>query len=270
MKLNIIKNLTAINFNDKNDENRIKYIVIHYFGSLGTAESVSNYFKSAYRGASAHYSLDEGNNVYQSVEDGDIAWHCGTSGKYVHKVCRNSNSIGIEVRPHKLSTKTMNASDKDWYFTNEVIDNLVEFTQYLMDKYNVPVENVIRHYDVTGKLCPRPFVGDDINEYNKKTGNQMWSEFKSRLVNRKENNNIVDTSEKNEVSENIKVTTFESYKVKVTADVLNYRKGPGTSYKINGQIRDKGIYTIVYEVNGWGKLKSGAGWICLQYTSRVN
>lgn len=59
------------------------------------------------------------------------------------------------------------------------------------------------------------------------------------------------------------------YKVKVTADALNYRKGPGTNYGINGTITDKGVYTIVEEKDGWGKLKSGAGWISLKYTSRV-
>lgn len=60
-----------------------------------------------------------------------------------------------------------------------------------------------------------------------------------------------------------------SYKVKVTADALNVRAGAGTKYKVNTVIRDKGIYTIVETKNGWGKLKSGAGWISLSYTKRV-
>ena len=61
----------------------------------------------------------------------------------------------------------------------------------------------------------------------------------------------------------------KTYKVRITADVLNIRKGPSTSYGIIGQIKDKGIYTIVEEKNGWGKLKSGAGWICLTYTKKL-
>lgn len=69
---------------------------------------------------------------------------------------------------------------------------------------------------------------------------------------------------------NITATPSSShYKVKITASALNYRKGPGVSYAINGTITDRGIYTIVEESNGWGKLKSGAGWINLKYTSRV-
>jgi hypothetical protein len=62
---------------------------------------------------------------------------------------------------------------------------------------------------------------------------------------------------------------FKPYKIKVTAGVLNIRAGAGTSYKINGTIKDKGVYTIVEEKSGWGKLKSGAGWIYLGYTKKV-
>ena len=61
----------------------------------------------------------------------------------------------------------------------------------------------------------------------------------------------------------------ESYKVKITVDALNIRAGAGTSYRVNGIIRDKGIYTIVSTSGSWGKLKSGAGWICLDYTKRI-
>ena len=60
--------------------------------------------------------------------------------------------------------------------------------------------------------------------------------------------------------------TSSTFLVKVTASALNIRKGPGTNYSITGCIRDKGTYTIVQQQNNWGKLKSGAGWICLDYT----
>ena len=62
--------------------------------------------------------------------------------------------------------------------------------------------------------------------------------------------------------------TSTSYLVKVTANALNIRKGPGTNYAIVGCITDKGSYTIVEENNGWGKLKSDAGWINLNYTKK--
>lgn len=121
-------------------------------------------------------------SVYQCVEDNNIAWHCGTSGAYVHPRCRNENSIGIEVRPYKLDKSTArSAAPADWYFPPEIVDNLVVFTQMLMQKYNVPLENVVRHYDVTGKWCPRPWMGDDTNTYYGTSGNEQWKKFKERL-----------------------------------------------------------------------------------------
>ena len=59
---------------------------------------------------------------------------------------------------------------------------------------------------------------------------------------------------------------FTPYVVKVTADVLNVRSGPGTNYGITTKVKKGEAYTIVEEKNGWGKLKSGAGWISLEYT----
>lgn len=64
----------------------------------------------------------------------------------------------------------------------------------------------------------------------------------------------------------------ETYLIKTTCDWLNIRKGPGKDYEITGSIREpkgaKKCYTITEERNGWGRLKSGAGWICLGYTVR--
>lgn len=66
----------------------------------------------------------------------------------------------------------------------------------------------------------------------------------------------------------IAVKTFMPYTVRVTANVLNVRSGPGTGYKITTSIKKNEVYTIVEEKNGWGKLKSGAGWISLKYTKK--
>lgn len=61
------------------------------------------------------------------------------------------------------------------------------------------------------------------------------------------------------------------YLVKVTVDELNIRKGAGTNYAVVGCIKDKGTYTIIEEQNGWGLLKSKAGWISVsdKYVKRV-
>ena len=63
------------------------------------------------------------------------------------------------------------------------------------------------------------------------------------------------------------VTTSKfPYLVRVTAGTLNVRAGAGTNYKVTTQVKKNQVYTIVDEKDGWGKLKSGAGWISLKYT----
>lgn len=144
----------------------IKYIVIHYTANNGdTAKNNADYFANKSNlSASAHYFVDE-NEVWQSVKDTDTAYHCGTTGTYKHPNCRNANSIGIEM----CSRKDANGK---YYFKNATIKNAANLTKELMKKYNIPVENVIRHYDVTGKICPAPMVTDE----------SLWKEFKSMLT----------------------------------------------------------------------------------------
>lgn len=60
-----------------------------------------------------------------------------------------------------------------------------------------------------------------------------------------------------------------SYRVKITASVLNVRKGPGTKYAVATTVKKGEVYTIVGESGGWGKLKSGVGWIKLSYTAKL-
>ena len=159
--MEIKRNITTKNF-DSGSINRIKYIVVHFTANNGdTAYGNTNYFKS-YRGASAHYFIDE-NGIYQSIEDKNIAWHCGAK-KYKHSTCRNSNSLGVELCSRK-------DSKGNYYFMDKTVDNAIELVKMLMAKYNVPIANVIRHYDVTGKNCPEPFVRDI----------KSWQNFKDRL-----------------------------------------------------------------------------------------
>ena len=91
----------------------VSYIVIHYTGNDDdTAKANANYFHGNDVDVSAHFFVDE-TNIYQSVELRDTAWHCGTTGKYYHTKCRNSNSFGIEMTTdgaYKVSAKTIENS----------------------------------------------------------------------------------------------------------------------------------------------------------------
>lgn len=78
--------------------------------------------------------------------------------------------------------------------------------------------------------------------------------------------NLGGTSKTSSKASTTKVKTF---KVKVTAFTLNVRKGASTKYGISTVVHRNEVYTIVATQGNWGKLKSGAGWICLDYTKRV-
>lgn len=168
--MNIDKNYPCHTSNHrKGRRDNIKYIVIHYVGATGSAlNNVKYYGSTANIGASAHYYVGhalENGAVYQSVNDENCAWHCGSeSGKYYHD-CRNDSSIGIEMCCHK-------DKNGNWYFDDITVENAIKLTKELMKKYNIPIENVIRHYDVTHKICPAPFVNNE----------SAWENFKSQLV----------------------------------------------------------------------------------------
>ena len=169
--MEVTKKLTPYKITKKNDKNRVKYIVVHYFGGLSTAENLLDYWYRQYVGASAHYIVGHDGKLHQCVEDGDIAWHCGAQ-KYVHPECRNSNSIGIEMAVRKKDSSTLLASDPDWYFEPATEQAAQDLVREKMQEYGIPVENVLRHYDVTGKICPSPYV----------TNGEAWQAFKAGLA----------------------------------------------------------------------------------------
>ena len=143
----------------------IKYIVIHFTSNNGdTALNNCNYFSGENRGSSAHYFVGD-DGIYQSVPDKWAAWAVGGTNIYKHRYCRNMNSISIEMCSRV-------SADGKYYIDDDVVEQTIELTKYLMNKYNVPVENVLRHYDVWDKKCPEPFVRQP----------ELWENFKKRLI----------------------------------------------------------------------------------------
>lgn len=167
--MEINKLLTTLNYNERTSR-EIKYLVIHYVGALGGAQANCKYYANNFVGASAHYFVGHDGEIWQSVRDKDIAWHCGAKA-YTHPACRNSNSIGIEMCVRKHDTAHLGAEDKDWYFEAATVSATLQLTRELMAAYNIPLSNVLRHYDVTGKCCGNPYVIDA----------DMWDKFKEAL-----------------------------------------------------------------------------------------
>ena len=143
----------------------LSFLVFHYVGATGGARNNAKYYgRTPGIGASAHYFVDHAPNaeVWASVPEGDTAWHCGAKS-YRHPTCRNANSIGIEMCCHQDASG-------GWYIDEATMAAAAELGRDIMARYGIPLENVLRHYDVTGKLCPRPLI-----EENK------WTAFKARL-----------------------------------------------------------------------------------------
>ena len=223
---------------DRRTGKKVKYIVVHYTGTKASAKNNCIYFGGGDRNASADYFIDKDGTIYKFNENCAkyYSWHCGDGkGKYG---ITNSNSIGIEV---------VSAGEE---FTKDQIKSLKKLVNAIQSDYGVKDGNVVRHYDASHKLCPAPYCGTDKKD---KKWKELWKTITSSTTSN-------PTSTKKE---------DKSYKVKITCDSLNIRSGPGTKYNIVGRTAKRVSYTIVESKDGWGKLKSGAGWISLKYTKKI-
>lgn len=229
--MEIKQNLTTVNYNSANKTN--KYIVVHYTGnSTDTAWANTNYFKSVNRNASAHYFVDD-NNIYQCVRDKDIAWHCGGGrqgsggGTYLN-ICTNRNSIGVEMccTNYGVSTATENRT--------------IELVKYLMNKYNIPASNVIRHYDVTGKNCPAPMVSNQAR----------WNNFKAKLG----GSTPTPTPSHSGYTGDITYQVYDNAKKQWLPEVVNDKDYAGNLGNAFGGVRAKckngNIYIQTHTING--------------------
>ena len=154
----------------------IRYIVIHYTGNDGdTALNNAKYYASNVVKTSAHYFVDA-NEIVQSVDDLRVAWAVGgkkypscsqTGGGTLHGRCLNANSISIELCDAKR--------DGVYAPSAKTVAQALELAKALMKKYNIPASNVIRHFDVTGKLCPAYWSG-------RENAGKWESEFHGKLA----------------------------------------------------------------------------------------
>lgn len=163
------------NYGSKRNTSVIKYLVYHYTANDGdTDEANAKYFHNNVVKASAHRFVDD-DSVTISVPDNYTAYHCGgglqgSKGHKFFKICTNTNSIGIEMcdtirnGKYEVSAKTR--------------ANAIALGKEIVKKYGIKKENVIRHFDVTGKNCPAYFVKDE--EAWKKFRNEIFEEEKEK------------------------------------------------------------------------------------------
>lgn len=219
----------------------IQYLTMHYVGAVSCAKNNCAYFYSTFRGASAHYFVDD-DSIWQCVRDKDIAWHCGNDVYY--NGCRNSNSIGIEMCCYSKNGKLDISADTE--------KNALDLAAYICKKYNIPISRVVRHYDVTRKNCPAPFVKDTAR----------WNNFKNKLSKMLDGKveKPSDSTENNTMKKTMYVTANSG---------LNVRSGAGTNYSIVGGLSKGTKVTVYEESNGWSRIGSGQ-WVSSQYLAASN
>ena len=159
------------NYGGSRNASQIRYLVYHYTGNDGDkAANNAKYFQNNIVKASAHYFVDD-TTVWRSVPDLKVAWSVGgskyanadkTGGGTMYGVITNTNSLSIEMCD-TIRNGVYQASEA-------TLANAAALGRTLMEKYGIPIENVYRHFDVTGKHCPSYLVSA-----------QKWAEFKKRL-----------------------------------------------------------------------------------------
>lgn len=234
MKLKTIR-ASSTNYGKQRSLKDIKYITMHFTSNKGdTAEDNCKYFQGANRRASAHIFIDP-NEAIISVPINRIAWSVGgrkyddcskTGGGKLYGKATNANTLNIEL----CGSNGYNPNEKELALAIKVV-------KYYMKALGIDKNHVIRHFDVNGKHCPEYWM--DETKWRK--------EFKNKLS---------------------ETTTHTFYKAMGIYDVIKVprpiRATPKTNGKEVGTIKEKGKYTIVEVKGKYGKLKSGAGWICLR------
>ena len=176
-------------------------------------------------------------------------WHGGGSSNNTH--------IGFEMCEPTSYT--------DAVYFNKVYANAVEYTAHLLKIHGISVVNedtVLCHCEGYAKGIATNH-SDVMHwfKYHNKTMNDFRNDVRKVL-----NGGSVSTSTPSTPS--VSTGNSTGYTVTITASVLNVRRGASTKYPVTTTVKKGEVYTIVEESNGWGKLKSGAGWISLAYTSK--
>ena len=226
---------------------KIDTITIHCVVGQFSLETLGSIFSSPSAQASCNYGISYDGKVGMYVEEKDRSW-CSSNR------ANDNRAITIEVASDTTHPYAVKKAAYD-----KLIDLLVDICKrngipkllWKADKNligQVDKQNMTVHRWFANKECPGEYLYSRHGEI-------------ARLVNQR-------------LSKGTSINTKnDDYLVQVTANDLNIRQGPGTNYPSNGFITP-GTYTIVKESSGqgsslWGKLKSGAGWISLDYCKKI-
>lgn len=228
---------------------RIDTITIHCMAGNLTVERCGELFAKRTRMASSNYGIGSDGRIGLYVEEKDRSWCSSNKANDMRAVTIEVANDGGAATGWHVSDAAMTsliALVTDICRRNGIKQLLWKGDKSLIGQ--VDKQNMTVHRWFKNKACPGDYL------YGKHA--YIAAEVNKRLG---------VTAAQPEPAQQPTGT----YKVRTTANTLNVRAGAGTSYKVTTTVKKGSIYTITAEQNGWGKLKSGAGWISLKYTERV-
>jgi len=214
-------------------------ITPHHMAGVLTGEQCAKIFQNPNRKASANYCIGNDGGIVGCVDEDNRAWTSSSSSN-------DCQAITIEVSNSSVG-EDYPISDSAWNSLVNLCVDICKRYEFKLTYDGTKNGSLTRHNMFANTNCPGKYLQNRFQELADTVN-----------ANLKGNNVKIDNNTKSEET---------SYTVKITANVLNVRSGPGTNYGINMTVKKNEIYTIVEENNGWGKLKSGAGWISLSYTN---
>lgn len=261
IKLNLLTNNPCYQANRKIN---VQGLMLHSVGcpQPNAEVFVRNWNKDV--GACVHAFIDGiTGDVYQTLPWNQRGWHGGGASNNTH--------IGVEMCEPDCISYTNGASFtcsdlvRARKIAKTTYESAVELFAQLCVQYGLnPMGNIISHAEgykigiASGHSDPEHLWRGLGLEYT-------MDAFRKAVKARIEQGNINTPVSEKDASE----SKFEPYRVMITCDALNVRSGAGMEYPVQMQVHRNGVYTIVDECDGWGKLKSGAGWIYLGYTCKI-
>lgn len=224
--------------------NQIKKITIHHMAGNLSVEACGKHFANAKTRASSNYGIGSDGRIALYVEEKNRSW-CSSNA------ANDNQAITIEVANDEIGGS--------WHISDKAYASLIKLCVDICKRNGIKElvftgdasGNLTQHNYFSATECPGKYLKSKFPDIAKEVNKQL----------------------KPAATKPATTTGFQAYKVKIITDTLNVRAGAGTGYKIKTTVSKGEVYTIIQEktVSGklWGKLKSGAGWICLTgYTKK--
>lgn len=213
---------------------QLKGIVAHWTANTkkgADARANRNYFNGSAMYASAHYIVDDG-EIIQCIPDNEVGYHVGANS-YKPDGERIMAKTNLSPNYFLIGFEMCVNEDGDW---NKTYKNSVELAAYLLRKYRFTTADLYRHFDITGKDCPKMMLTPT-----------SWGKFRA------------DVAKAMADDPRPPIRTG-----RVTTDGLNVRNGAGASFTAVGKLDKGDAVQIFEEKTGWLRIGTGR-WVSGKY-----